>query len=84
MSVFSIFNRKQPRGAITEELRKKDVKDAISEFLGQHAQDTDGLILIYASKGKLYIDAGGIDTEAEARGILAFADDMIRDNGLPR
>ena len=84
MNVFTtIFRRKQLSRNITQELRKREVQQVISGFIGNHAKRTDGIILIWASNGELYLDAGGIDTEAEALGILSLCDSMIKTKGLP-
>lgn len=79
----TLFNRKQPSRNITQELRKQEVKQVVSEFISNHASHSDGLILIWAAGGELYLDAGGIDTMAEALGILSLCDSMIKTKGLP-
>lgn len=77
-----IFNRKQPQ-TMTEILRKDEVKKVLNAYLDSHLSDTDGILIIWAAKGMLYYDCGGIETGAEARGILQYCDDMIKEEGLP-
>jgi hypothetical protein len=77
-----IFKRKQPE-TMTEIMRKNEVNWVANNFMESHLNDTDGIIIIWAAKGMLFYDCGGIETGAEARGILSYCDDMIREEGLP-
>ncbi len=68
---------------VKEVLAKDSVKQVIDNFLQHYSKTAEGIILIWATDGELFIDTGGL-SDAEILGSLQIMGHRIEHEGAPR
>jgi len=80
--MFGLF-RKEKTQTVRELLGNNDVRRLYSEFGREHLANAEGLILIWADQGTLFIETAGL-SEAEILGAMQISGHQIMQNGVPR
>ena len=81
MNLARLFQREEP--SVKKVLAKDMVKHVIDDFEDNSLSSAEGIILIWATDGELFIDTGGL-SEAEILGSLQIMGHRIEHEGVKR
>ncbi len=82
MNFLGLF-RKEESTPVKQVLAKDMVKQVLDDFVVSHLPRAEGIILIWATNGELFIDTGGL-SEAEIIGSLQIMGHRIEHEGVKR
>ena len=64
-------------------LAKDEVKNVIDDFETNSIHKAEGVILIWATHGEVFLDTGGL-SEAEVIGLMGIMSHRIQHEGVPK
>ena len=71
------------QSSIEELLGNDAVKSVLEDFINDHLEKAEGIVIIWAESGNVYGDIAGL-SEAEASGVMSMIDHKLKHEGLPR